>query len=115
MSNATPGPYLHDIGSKGLPHLVKRGSSWFAFCSASYNGATLCVYWASSASPASGYSAPHLLTCGGGSGREAIDATTYVTAEGNTYLTWRSGVHRLGFPRGDYDIIARMLTFGGST
>ena len=97
------------------PHLVKRGSSWFAFFSASHNGAKPCVYWASSASPASGYSAPHLLTCGGGNGREAIDATTFVTTAGNSYLTWRSGVHRLGFPRGDYDIIARMLTFSGNT
>ncbi|MFC7491703.1 MULTISPECIES: family 43 glycosylhydrolase [unclassified Knoellia] len=97
------------------PHLVKRGSYYFAFFSASYNGAKPCVYYASSTTVVGGYSAPRLLTCGGGSGREAIDATTYVTTEGNTYLTWRSGVHRLGFPRGDYDIIARMLAFGGST
>lgn len=96
------------------PHLVKRGSHWFAFFSASKDGAKPCVYYASSLNPARGYTGPRLLTCGGGSGREAIDATTYVTTEGNTYLTWRSGVHRLGFPSGDYDIIARMLSFDGN-
>lgn len=97
------------------PHLVKRGSSYFAFFSASRNGAKPCVYYASSTRVAGGYSAPRLLTCGGGSGREAIDASTFVTSEGNTYLVWRSGVHRLGFPRGDYDIIARRLSFSGGT
>lgn len=97
------------------PHIVKRGSSYFAFFSASRNGAKPCVYYASSTRVAGGYSAPRLLTCGGGSGREAIDASTFVTTEGNTYLVWRSGVHRLGFPRGDYDIIARRLSFSGGT
>lgn len=97
------------------PHLVKRGSYWFAFFSASKAGAKPCVYYASSKTVVGGYSGPRLLTCGGGGGREAIDASTYVTSAGNTYLTWRSGVHRLGFPRGDYDIIARMLTINGTT
>lgn len=97
------------------PHIVKRGSYFFAFFSASHKGAAPCVYYASSKTIVGGYSGPRLLTCGGGGGREAIDATTYVTTENNTYLTWRSGVHRLGFPRGDYDIIARMLTFNGTS
>lgn len=97
------------------PHLVKRGTHYFAFFSASKSGAKPCVYYASSLHVAKGYSAPRLLTCGGGNGREAIDASTYVTELGNTVLVWRSGVHRLQFPKGDYDIIARQLTFSGGT
>ncbi|WP_270889326.1 family 43 glycosylhydrolase [Pedococcus sp. 5OH_020] len=95
------------------PHIVKRGSYYFAFFAASKNGAKHCVYWASSRSYWYGYSAPHQLACGAAAGWEAIDSSVYVTSAGNSYLVWRRGNIR-AFPIGDYDINARMLTFSGS-
>jgi hypothetical protein len=100
------------------PHVLYRNGTYFMFFTASHNGSRHCIYWAASSTNASNsYSTPKLLLCAinrTGETWEAIDPSAYKTAEGNTYLVWRSG-HIQQFPIGDYQIQTVRLSFSGSS
>jgi len=61
------------------------------------------------------FSQPQLLTCGNAAGWKAIDPTVYVSAAGVSYLVWKRGHYRPGFPDGTFEIRARELAFSGAT
>lgn len=112
------GSKLNGYRKVWAPHVISRNGKYFMFFTASHNGGRHCIYWAvSSTNKSNSYSAPTRLLCAAnqpGETWEAIDPSTYKTAENNTYLVWRSGHIQSDFPIGDYQIRAVMLSFSGS-
>jgi beta-xylosidase len=99
------------------PHVVKRGSTYFMFFAAKPKTpaeAKHCIYSAVSSRPDSDFHRVKKLVCGPNADWESIDAATYTTVKGNTYLVWRDG-KITSFPIGTYAIRSQRLTFSGST
>lgn len=99
-------------GYSGLwaPHVVHVGAFYLAFFTASYKGGNHAVYWVYSTHPDKGFSkTPVKVADGGGSAWEAIDPTVYHGAKG-LYLVWRRGEFTPRFPRGTFQIRARLFS-----
>lgn len=68
------------------------------------------MYWVYSTHPDMGFSKiPVKVADGGGSAWDAIDPTVYHGAKG-LYLVWRRGEFTPSFPRGTFQIRARLFT-----
>ncbi|NYJ75881.1 family 43 glycosylhydrolase [Allobranchiibius huperziae] len=104
------------------PHVVYNSHRYVLFFTAkstnnsARNNTEHYVYVAASTAPDRGFTAYSALKCDADirQGWEAIDPTTYYSAAARTsYLAWRRG-HVVGFPGGQYQIMAEAITYHSS-
>ncbi len=116
---------FRNYGLTWAPHVVTKNGRFVLFFTAIHNSQIHCLYYATSTSPVRGFSTPTAaLKCDSNmrNGWEAIDPTTYSSANGTTYLIWRRGrtcqltgyadICTGAFPAGRYQIMAQGITFG---
>jgi len=103
-SSRSGGGYRYDrtisftgYSAQWAPHVVYNSGRYVLFFTAlsknnrKHDNKTHCVYVAASSTPDRGYRAYSALKCDANPHDEAIDPTTYASAQSGHYLVWRHG------------------------